>query len=42
MTQGLCFGGIVTVPLGVTRSNDEIMADERDASRLSISGRMLD
>ena len=32
----------MTVLLGATRSNDEIMADERDAARLSMSGGILD
>lgn len=40
--QSLCLGGMVMVLLGATRSNDEIIAEDKDASRLSILGELLD
>ena len=42
VTQGFCLGGMVTVLLGATRSNDEIIAEDRDASRLSMSDELSD
>ena len=42
VTQGLCLGRMVTVLLGETRSNDEMIAEERVASRLLMSSGILD
>ena len=42
VTQGLCLGGMVKVLLEATRSSDEIISENRDASRLSMSDELVD
>ena len=42
VTRGLCLGIMVTLILGATRSNDEIIAEHRNAPSLSMFGEILD